>query len=1163
MLILTSAASGQSASSFRFNNLNTEDGLPNNTITSIVQDSFGFTWIGTNDGLARYESTNTFTLFRKDNAHPKKSLASNHIRSLFVDSHHNLWIGTIAGGLSRFHQETQQWETYRHEKGNPTSLSNDDILCIEEDSGGRLWIGTERGLNVFQPESNSFVRFNREQENPEALQNRAILDIHEDKQGWLWLATWGGGLHLMLPDKEIAQSTFRQFLPSDDLSSYNAWCVYQDAAENHWLGTNGGGLYLMNLPKNASNQKDPQDWHPTFTHFKHDLKRPGALSNEAVADILQDQQGHLWIGTSNGLSLLDSGQLSQISQMSPSEINAEDFHFEVAYNLPNNPYSLNNSNVSNLFEDRNGMLWVGTLSGLSIYNPFGNKFEVWDLSDHDELGNIERIYANSAEDIALFTDDGPIKYNLKTQKLTEIPGIREKYDDGKITEIHDHDKYFYMSSLKHIYKYDVTTAQTRIYEFPDLASGLENLYIRAMHKDKEGRMWIGTTLGLFLLNETNGEFKRVGSEQNTDQTLADNSITQIVEDTYGNLWFSTWAGLSRFVGENNGAYSFENFGRTSGKARAALCSDQVMAMLQIDTILYLGTSNGICSYNYHTGELRSEGSDDNKFFVHGLERDDSGNLWVSTNEGIYCYTPGSGQMRHFEIADGLSDLAFRLGSSYRDPKGYIYFGSRWGFTRFHPDEIYRNTVAPVVHLTHMRKVSRKADETLSLTVQEEIELDHDDYLLSLSFAAPSYIRPEKNRYAYKLEGLDKEWQINRGDLTATYTNLAQGTYTFRVKAANNDGLWNDVETTLKVIVRPAFWQTRGFYLACFLLGIYLLWQFVKYYTKNILHRNRTLQTLNQDLNNEVATRKKIQATLEERELHMEKLVDARTQELAIKKEEIEVLLQKVTGRNEKLEELVELRTKKLTESNQELTRSNRDLEQFAYVASHDLKEPLRTVGTFVDLFRRKYNAGLDNDGREYLDFVTDGVFRMSNLINSLLTYSRVGRKEMEFFEVDLNTVIQNKLEDLSKLIEERAVSVEVGTLPKILCSRNQMGMVFYNLINNAIKFNNNKHPSVKIESPRSSDPHFWKFSISDNGIGIEAEYQDQIFEIFRRLHNKQDYEGTGIGLALCKKIINRHGGNIWLDSTPGQGTKFYFTIRKDLEQATVLTKELAEIDNQG
>jgi len=253
-------------------------------------------------------------------------------------------------------------------------------------------------------------------------------------------------------------------------------------------------------------------------------------------------------------------------------------------------------------------------------------------------------------------------------------------------------------------------------------------------------------------------------------------------------------------------------------------------------------------------------------------------------------------------------------------------------------------------------------------------------------------------------------------------------------------------------------------------------------------------------------------------------------------------------RNEELEKIVQKRTANLSESNRELKRNNKDLEQFAYVASHDLKEPLRIVGNFVGLLSRKYKNNLDDTANEFIFYIEDGVKRMSALIDSILTYSGVGEKEITLRDGDLNNILEIKMRDLSQRIQEKNVDLRIGELPSVFCETNQIGMVFYNLINNAIKFNKNEKPIVTVTNHDDGSEDFWKFSVADNGIGIAPEYQEKIFEIFRRLHSKSEYEGTGIGLALCQKIIDRHGGRIWIESEPGEGATFFFTIDKHLTQ---------------
>lgn len=237
---------------------------------------------------------------------------------------------------------------------------------------------------------------------------------------------------------------------------------------------------------------------------------------------------------------------------------------------------------------------------------------------------------------------------------------------------------------------------------------------------------------------------------------------------------------------------------------------------------------------------------------------------------------------------------------------------------------------------------------------------------------------------------------------------------------------------------------------------------------------------------------------------------------------------------------------RLEQSNEELTRSNQELQQFAYVASHDLQEPLRMVGNFVQLLEEENADKLDSESKMYIKFAVDGVTRMNRLIDDLLHYSRVGRKELKMTPSDVNEIVAVKIHDLSQRIKERNASVTWGELPNnMVCEPNQLSIVFFNLIANAIKFNKTRLPTVHIHCEERT--HDWLFSIKDNGIGIAPENQEKIFEIFKRLHRKEVFQGTGIGLALVKRIILRHGGDIWLDSIMGEGTTFYFNIPKSIK----------------
>lgn len=268
-------------------------------------------------------------------------------------------------------------------------------------------------------------------------------------------------------------------------------------------------------------------------------------------------------------------------------------------------------------------------------------------------------------------------------------------------------------------------------------------------------------------------------------------------------------------------------------------------------------------------------------------------------------------------------------------------------------------------------------------------------------------------------------------------------------------------------------------------------------------------------------------------------------EQKLQEEKIKNLIVELKLLNEKLEQKVKMRTVDLRQSNNELRRSNQDLEQFAYIASHDLQEPLRMVGNFVQLLERQYHHKIDDEGREYIKYIVDGVNRMSKLIQNLLKYSRVGRKESELRTVKLDRIIEAKLFGLRQKITDTQAEISLAPIAKdIFCEPDQLGMVFYNLISNALKFNTTQ---PKIEIGYEENEKQIKFFVKDNGIGIEKRYENKVFEIFKRLHRREEYEGTGIGLALCKKIISRHGGEIWFESEPNTGTTFYFTISKSLK----------------
>jgi len=225
---------------------------------------------------------------------------------------------------------------------------------------------------------------------------------------------------------------------------------------------------------------------------------------------------------------------------------------------------------------------------------------------------------------------------------------------------------------------------------------------------------------------------------------------------------------------------------------------------------------------------------------------------------------------------------------------------------------------------------------------------------------------------------------------------------------------------------------------------------------------------------------------------------------------------------------------------QELARSNGELELFAYAASHDLQEPLRMVSGFVQLLGKRYKGQLDADADEFIGFAVDGVTRMQRLINDLLAYSRVGSRGGELLPTSAGEAAHQALTQLQAAVDETGARVSIGDLPEVNADATQLTQLFQNLIGNAIKFHGDAPPEVKVEARAQGSE--WLFSVADNGIGVDPQYAERIFVLFQRLHSIDKYQGTGIGLALCKRIVERHGGRIWLESEPGEGSTFWFTL---------------------
>lgn len=1094
-----------------FNAWTKENGLPSNFVNAVAKDQFGFLWIGTNDGLYRFDGPDAFKIYRKNDGKTSNGLQSNYIRSLYSDSEGNLWIGTKSGGITKFSQTTNTWKTYQYDDDySKRALNQNDVLSIFEDSNKQIWAGTEYGLNLYDKTRDTFIDFKSEDDSTSNNISASLLAIMEDKNGWLWLGTWGEGLYLLLKDENgnYSPENIRHFRTTSNPLANNVWALDQDKAGRYYLGTHGGGVLVMQLPENASDKVGFQEWEPHFDTYKFVFNESKNNTSNLVQTIHQDKNDDLWIGTCQGLFKVSGKYLSDDNLKQKTLLSNYDVFMHTDDDM-----TLADESITFMLEDaEQGLIWIGSPGGLNQFNVHTNQFKNAAFEDkYFKLAYAPCIVVDNTKNIWISSPDkGLNEYFIENKKLKRSDDLNDLILGETVFTIKLIDKrWMYVATEAGITVIDLHTQKTTAYPYSkEIRNKVDDVFVRSIFVDNMGFIWCGAAYGLFRINPQAKAWDLYLPEHEDSNAISDGSITSIFEDSRGSIWVSTYYGLNRVrdIGADN--IEFESFLHDPNKPKVGPNANAVLHLKEIDGYLYIGTDRGLCGYDFDKGEFEDLGTPGKNYSVMSIEGGVNNDIWISTSEGIINFNKEKKSYRLFDKKDGLGNTNYRLGASYRDADGDIYFASTNGVTYFSPKDITFNEIAPPAYITDIEIDSRDGIQHIDGIYEKEIELNHHDYRLSIEYAAQNYNRPDKNKFLYRMVGLEDTWnEINFG-VPIVFTNLKPKEYRLEIKAANNDGVWNDEAASLNITKHPAYWQTWWFRILAIAFVVISILFFIKIYTSNVRKRNARLKQYNDNLNTEIAVRKKVEEQLQE--------------------------------------------------FNDELKRSNRDLEQFAYVASHDLKEPLRVIGGFTKLLAKSKLAKEGSKEAKSINFIDAGIERMTNLIESLLTYSRVGQKDSLFEKFDLDALIQGKVADLSALIKDKNGVVDIEELPDIVGQKEQVGMVFYNLINNALKFNTRERPTVSVRE--EDDDNHWKFSVKDNGIGIAPEHQDKIFGIFKRLHNKTEFEGTGIGLSVCQKIVLRHEGDIWLESELGKGTTFFFTIQKDLVAAeSVSEPELAEV----
>jgi PAS domain S-box-containing protein len=809
----------------RFTHLTSEQGLSHNTVRCILQDSQGFMWFGTPDGLNRYDGY-TFTVYRHRRSDPD-SLSGNVVTALYEDRTGTLWIGTamgldsLAGGAASFTHYPAVAE---------------QVGAIYEDAAGMLWIGTEgSGLFRYDRAAGQFIQYTHDPVDPHSLSDDDVLAIYEDRSGTLWVGTTYGGLNAF--DRATEQFTPYQYDPANPYSlSYDqVTTIYKDRSGILWVGT--GSDYEVEV--GGLNAFDRTTGHASeggaFTRYLHDPQNGHSLSNNHVRSIYEDQTGTLWIGTDDGLNVFDRTTNTFVS-----------YHHD-----PLNPYSLSSGAIAAIYEDRSGLLWFGTNGGgISKYARAKEKFLRYqpDPLDPNSLSGpvIGALYEDHAGVLWIgVPGEGLDSLDRTTGQFTHYShdsSDPHSLSNNNVRALYeDHEGVLWVGTNQgldrlvlpvpsadegsHVEGLDRANGQFQHYiHDPDDPSSLGPGAVKAILEDHTRTLWVATeepgTLNRF--DRITKTFTRYEYDPaNPDGFINTYGVRAIYEDRAGDLWLGTYTGLVHFDRDTE---TFTQY-RPDPENPHSLSHDFVWSIYEDPAgILWIATAEGLNRFDQATGQFAVYTMEDGlaNDNVMGILADEQGNLWLGTDGGgLSRFDPQTETFRNYDVSDGLASNVMMLGACHRSKSGEMFFGTHDGFNAFYPADVKDNSYIPPIVLTAFRKLDEVVEFDVPLSDVEEITLSYKDNFFAFEFTALDYTDSAKNQYAYQLEGFDEDWIYCGPRRYASYTNLPPGEYTFRVRGSNNDGLWNETGRAVRITITPPFWQTWGFRVlaAAIVLGV--------------------------------------------------------------------------------------------------------------------------------------------------------------------------------------------------------------------------------------------------------------------------------------------------------------------------------------------------------
>jgi signal transduction histidine kinase/ligand-binding sensor domain-containing protein len=1161
LFVLPSSTNGQSL--LRFTHYSIEQGLSQSNAFCITQDERGFLWVGTQDGLNKFDGY-SFTTYR--NSSEPFSLTDSHVQALYEDKAGVLWVGTRNGGLNAFEFATEHFTAYTVPKNSAivevsaSTIPSNDVRCIAESADGLLWIGTSDGLCAFDRSRKTFKPYKNFAGTATTPLTNSIQSIAvDDANGVLWVGTQNGLVKFTI-------KTGESIVMRRELSNTNIRVVLKSRVYGGmlWIGTDGGGLNVLNLRTG------------TMTLHRQESPNLRVFSADNVRSLCEDRTGTLWIGTyGGGLQTFDP----------------QTARFVTYRNEETRVSSLSNNFIFAVHEDRSGVIWAGTYGGgLNQYNPALSRFTTFRRNPRvsSPLSNnfIYAVLEDSKGVLWVGTSNGLNKLVNRDESSFE-----SYFPDGQRPEsnspsaniraiIEDKQGLLWITTMNGLFKFDRATKRFTPYRPPIDPNNLNTAnFGYGIVQDDDGMLWLSSFgAGLYRFNPRTGVFTErfVHDLKNPESSLPHDYVYALIRSqSRDTIWIGTNGG--GFCAFSLSTRKFSAMYRQDPTNNRGLSNNTVRCIHEDFTgTLWLGTAGGINKFDRSSRTFtvyrEKEGLPNN--VVYGVLEDSKHNLWFSTNKGITKFNqfakPNDKAFQNYDASDGLQNNEFNAGAFHLGASGRMYFGGISGLNEFYPDSIRRNEYVPPVIITGFRKANVPAtDLPLSVSVLREIEIPARENVISFEFTALNFTLPEKNVYAYKLEGFDPNWIYCGNRREATYTNLSGGLYTFRVKAANNDGLWNEEGASIRLNILPPWWQRWWTQAGVVVVLGLLVFGAYKQRVRSIEASNKTLQETVNERTSEVQRQIMILNDLaQEIELANTELQDRNSQvetknvqfievnkELAEKNALLDQTLDELHSLNQDLESRIRARTVELNAAKEALEKSlvqeqeiNNLRARLIASISHEFRTPITVIQSSCGILQRYIDKMGNEQRQKQFSHIEESSKRLVSILDSVITMSTIENRQPRLMPAEMVTRTEELARDYN-LLQQQDLGVEAHvvrfTSNVSSCVLNideeSVRQILSNIVSNALKFS---PPATHIDIQFTQQEKTVLWSVRDEGMGIGDEDKPYIFDLFYRSEKTESstIQGVGLGLSIVKKLVENLRGNIWFESTLGEGTTFYVEL---------------------